>query len=373
MKKNSKLLLSIICPIYNGEKVVGNLIESLENQEYKDYELILINDGSEDNTWDVIQNYAKQYSNIVLINKKNTGVGDTRNEGLKIAKGKYIAFADADDTYTIDFFEKIIPEIKKEDFEMLVFNANVMNHEKYLYAEISEKYSSGSFIEKHGVEKYLQGEFCYRIGNVPWNKIYLSKIIKENNIWFEKDKKTGEDLIFNICYVSKIEKYKYLNIKLYNYMLNMIVNKNRNYFENCLEENLKYYELLEKICKTENIKTQYLSLFFLRRFPGIVQNEVNNKDYYQGKLNIKKYLCNEKMKKVFTNINLRNIDLKLFICYLFYKLKIYNFYYCIKWKIAHKIDRGGGYRLDFNFLNTEINNIQYFFKKTLIPIYFLKE
>ena len=105
--KNS-VLLSIICPAYNAEKTIGKLIESIVSQKYKNYEFIILNDGSKDKTFEVIEGYAKKYKNIVAIDKPNTGVGDTRNEGLKIAKGKYITFADADDWYSDYFFEKII-------------------------------------------------------------------------------------------------------------------------------------------------------------------------------------------------------------------------------------------------------------------------
>lgn len=105
------ILLSIICPAYNAEKTIGKLIESIIQQDFKNYEFIILNDGSKDKTFEVIKKYAKKYKNIVAVDKPNTGVGDTRNEGLKIAKGKYITFADADDWYSEDFFEKIIPEI----------------------------------------------------------------------------------------------------------------------------------------------------------------------------------------------------------------------------------------------------------------------
>lgn len=336
MKKN--VLLSIICPAYNAEESIARLIESLVSQPFDDYELILINDGSKDNTWNIIEKYAKKYKNIVAINKNNTGVGDTRNEGLKIAKGKYITFADADDWYEKNFFEKIIPEIEKEDFELLIFNANVMNYEELMGPQIHQKYASGTFDEINGVLKYLKGDFCHRLGNAPWNKIYVNEIIKKYNLKYEPNKKRGQDLVFNILYVSKINKYKYINECLYNYALNMNTTTTNIYRKIEIEENLKFYEPLKKICIENNVKDyeQYLGLFYIRRFPGIVLNETNNENYDNGKQNINMYLEQKNIKSIFSNLKFKHLDFKLTICFLFYKLKCYNIIYKILWKRRHK-------------------------------------
>ncbi len=334
----NKVLLSIICPAYNAEKTIGKLIESIVSQNYKNYEFIILNDGSKDKTFEVIEEYAKKYKNIVAIDKPNTGVGDTRNEGLKIAKGKYITFADADDWYSDDFFEKIIPEIEKEDFELLVFNAKVMNFDEYMYDLIPKKYKEGSFITCDGVKKYLQGEFCHKIGNVPWNKIYLKDVITKNNLKYDEDKKSGEDLIFNVSYVTKIKKYKYVDEKLYYYALNMNTLTTTDYRKNSIPENLKFYDLIKKICIDSDINDyeQFLSLFFLRRFPGIILNETNNDSYIDGKNNIDDYLKSTVISNVLKDIKIKNFDVKLLIAYVFYKFKLYKICYKLLWNKKHK-------------------------------------
>lgn len=336
MTKN--ILLSIICPAYNAERTIGKLIDSIVSQKYNNYELIVLNDGSKDNTYNIISEYAKKYDNVIAIDKHNTGVGDTRNEGLKIAKGKYIAFADADDYYSDDFFEKIIPEIQKEDFELLVFNAKVMNYDEYMHDLIPKKYKQGSFIEKDGVKKYLHGEFCHKIGNGPWNKVYVNKIIKDNKLGYEQNKKRGQDLLFNILYVSKVISYKYIDEKLYYYGLNMNTVTTTAYRKIEIEENIKYYNPLKKICISSNINDaeQYIGLFFLRRFPGVVLNETNNENYLNGKENIRNYLDNEDLENIFKKIKIKKLDLKLFICYIFYELKCYNIVYNVLWHKRHK-------------------------------------
>lgn len=331
------ILLSIICPAYNAEKTIGKLIESIIQQDFKNYEFIILNDGSKDKTFEVIKKYAKKYKNIVAVDKPNTGVGDTRNEGLKIAKGKYITFADADDWYSEDFFEKIIPEIEKNNFELLVFNANVLNKNKYIRNFISPIYREGVFIETEGVKAYLLGKFCHKIGNAPWNKIYLNKIIKDNNLKYEENKKRGQDLLFNVLYVSKIEKYRYINEKLYNYDPSINSKMIKQYNDKEILENVKYYKYLKKICIDNKIKNcyQYIGLFFLRRFPGIILNESNNQEFNIGKENIEKYLNNEELEGIYKKIKFRNMDFKLMVAFFLYKFKLYKLMYKLLWIARH--------------------------------------
>ena len=96
--------ISVIIPVYNGEKYIQRCVDSVLNQTYSDIEIIVINDGSTDNT----ENILKSYSNIVLINKENEGVSKARNTGLSLAKGDYVYFCDADDYLEKNAFEILI-------------------------------------------------------------------------------------------------------------------------------------------------------------------------------------------------------------------------------------------------------------------------
>ena len=335
-------LLSIIVPAYNEAESISRLIDSIVNQKFKNYELILINDGSTDNTYDIMINYSKKYNNIVVINKPNTGRGDTRNSGIKIANGEYITFADADDYYASNFFETIIPELKNGGFELLVFNAYFNDSNGNFKSEINEKQKSSNFLEKNGVKKYLRGDFCNKLGNAPWNKIYLKSVIDKYDLKYEPDKASGQDLVFNVLYAAKINKYRYINKKLYYYQCNIRaytftnVNTLKKYQE-IISENLKYYDIFSKICIDNNVDDylSYIGLFFLRRFPLIVLNETNNEEFLNGKNNIENYLRNHEISSSLSCIKIRYFDLKLFICYLFYRFKIYKLYYKILWKKKH--------------------------------------
>lgn len=334
-----KPLLSIIVPAYNAQETIGKLIDSIISQKYDNYELIIVNDGSTDKTKKIIESYLNKSDKIIFIDKENTGVGDTRNKGMERARGKYITFADSDDFYCNDFFEKIIPEIEKSNFELLVFNANVFNYGKYVGKEIAAKYKNNYFEDENGVIRYLKGDFCYRFANCPWNKIYINRIVKDNNLKFEANKKRGQDLIFNIAYVSKIKTYRYVDISLYNYNLNYDRLKSNKYIQNSVKNLLEYYDLIKKICVENSILNyeNYMGLFFLRRFPGIILNEVNNPNYNEGKENIKIFLNDSKMKYILKKVRLRDLDFKLFTAYIIYKLRLYTLiYFVLRKKIKVK-------------------------------------
>ena len=321
-------LLSIIIPCYNAEDSIGKLLESIIKQDFNDYEIIVINDGSKDNTKKEIEKYLNKTNKIIFIDKENTGVGDTRNVGIKKASGKYITFADSDDYYLDNFFDVIIPYIKKENFELLVFNANVMDCGKYVKNEISDKYKNGFFYENNSIIKYLNSSFSYRISNVPWNKIYVSKIIKDNNILFP-NKKRGQDFVFNMSYTSKINKYYYINEKLYVYNKDINMLSTNKFFDNNINNLLEYFPLFKELCIDNNIDNyeRYVGLFYLRKLPGIIINETNNPSKENGIVRIKNYLNNKDIKNVYKKIKIRDLDFKLLLTYIMVKLKLYTITY----------------------------------------------
>lgn len=330
MKK--EILLSIVCPVYNGEKIIGKFIESLEKQKHKnEYELILVNDGSSDSTLKILKEYEKKYNNIIAIDKKHSGVSDTRNIGIAKAKGKYITFGDCDDWYSSHFLDKIIPILQNENFELFYFNAYIIDNGKQLGSIIPRQYQSSSFFEDRGIQKYLQGEFLHKLGSIPWNKIYRKSIIEINKLKFNKNKKSGEDLLFNLSYVSKIKNYLYLDEKLYYY----VSNSNSNYRLINLEEIQKYYKPMEEICLKNHINNweHFIGLFFLRKFLGVLLNEIKHPNYQAGKINLQKYLKAKEIEQVLRKIKFKNLDSKLFIAYLLYKFKFYKPTFFLVWHL----------------------------------------
>lgn len=123
MKKFEKELVSIITPMYNGEKFVAKTIKSVLNQNYKNWEMIIIDDGSKDNSPTIVEEYSKKDKRIQLVRQKNAGSGAARNNGIRRAKGQYICLLDADDTWESNFLEEQIKLIKEKN-ATLVFSSH---------------------------------------------------------------------------------------------------------------------------------------------------------------------------------------------------------------------------------------------------------
>ena len=144
MKKND--LISIIIPAYNSENYVSECIDSVINQTYKNIEIVIINDGSTDNTLSIIQGYQKKDKRIVLINQKNMGVYESRCNGIRVAHGKYITFLDADDLLTYDCIEVMYNSIKKYNSNIVRCNFKYLSNKGYVTNKLKVK--NGSYSKK---------------------------------------------------------------------------------------------------------------------------------------------------------------------------------------------------------------------------------
>lgn len=193
--------VSIILPIYNMEEYLDTSLESLRNQTLKNIEIICVNDGSKDNSLSIIERYKQIDSRIVLINQENTGSGIARNNGIKIAKGEYIAFLDPDDKlYSSDALENLYTnailentEIAGGNFEFICDNFKAKNEkEKNILEEEKTYKKTTNFMFKRNfvgtTEDYLSGSWF-------WRFIYKREFVVNNNIFFP-DYKRFQDIVF---------------------------------------------------------------------------------------------------------------------------------------------------------------------------------
>lgn len=131
-------LISIIVPVYKVENYLSKCLDSMICQTYKNIEIILVDDGSPDNSGKICDDYAKKDSRIKVIHKENGGLSDARNAGLKIATGKYIGFVDSDDYISVEMYEKLYNQAKKEDADIACCNYYRVKMEKNLIKELLE-------------------------------------------------------------------------------------------------------------------------------------------------------------------------------------------------------------------------------------------
>ena len=186
-------LVSIIVPIYNGEAFISDCVESLIEQTYKNIEIILINDGSTDGTLKKIENFKKKDKRIIVISQKNSGVSESRNNGIKKSKGKYITFVDSDDTVKKNYIEYLVDLIMKNDADIaltrkpLKFNSKT-NVELLDIAEDKIEIFDGI--------RAANEMLLYKIVISSWNKMFDRKLLNKNKIIFNKCLSFGEGFEF---------------------------------------------------------------------------------------------------------------------------------------------------------------------------------
>lgn len=187
--------ISIIIPVYNGEKYIEKCLESIKNQTIKDYEVLIINDGSKDNTKKLVEKYLND-KRFKLFNRTNHGIGASRNFGLDESSGEYICFIDSDDYVDKEYLEKLYNKISKENLDIVVCNYIELNEELNIEKKIKIKAFNNTTIDKNP-------ELLLNINKSPWNKIYRKSILK--NIKFPTDLKYEDtEFLCKVLYNSKI-------------------------------------------------------------------------------------------------------------------------------------------------------------------------
>ncbi len=213
--------VSIIVPVYNVEKYLQRCLESLVNQTLADLEFICINDGSTDASLEILNKYAEKDPRFVIINQKNQSSGAARNNGLKYAKGKYIAYVDPDDWIELDAMEVLYKKAEETNAEVVLFNFNIVSdmstiHFSYLdafKANVSYDLNSTSFFKYRDM-----GENVFKILAGIWDKFYRKDFLEKHNIHFSPTYRS-DDGLFVLMVVYYAEKMCYLNKNLYNYYM----------------------------------------------------------------------------------------------------------------------------------------------------------
>ena len=190
--------ISVIMPVYNVEKYLHKSVTSVLNQSFEDFELILVDDGSYDESPTICDYYAARDNRVRVIHKENGGLSSARNVGIEHASGIYALFLDSDDDFECDTLEKCWATMKDNNYDMLIFGYIVIvesNYGKQKSRPVSHKnavYSSQIEIQKHFFELSHNGLF-----NFAWGKCYRIELIRKNNVISESFfDKTNEDTVF---------------------------------------------------------------------------------------------------------------------------------------------------------------------------------
>ncbi len=234
-------LVSIILPVYNAQNHLARCVGSICAQTYRNIEIIILNDGSKDQSLPVCEEFRQKDPRILLVDKANSGVSDTRNLGLKLASGKYVEFVDSDDYLDPDFTQRLVAaaEENEADFVIapykMVIPAGASKPEQVL-DKIQDELGVMSVARPPEVREYGflpagvydKDTFALRLMDKPasyfysvlWNKLYRRDILTGNDIQFVSEMRWAEDLVFNLRYIQYAERFVAIDKPGYYYVQN---------------------------------------------------------------------------------------------------------------------------------------------------------
>lgn len=308
-------ILSIIIPVYNAEKYVDRLLNNFLQQDLKKVEIILIDDGSMDNSLKICNEYARKSESIVVFHQENQGASAARNKGIELSKGRYIVFVDSDDSVSDNYVECICAICEKQQADLIQFDA---------YIKKAEEVSKREFKIKEGYVE-LDDYFYHVLNqevNEPWDKAYKADIIRRNGICFNTSMTVGEDVYLTLDFLSYVKTVYVLHEAYYYY--------ERNDAGICSNAKLKHlddlellYENMKKFVKKMNLSEEAKHIAASAMLKGLFRtiglvikggekkrniilkmdtliniNELLQKKYFEKSVELRKLLLRKKLYSV---------------------------------------------------------------------------
>lgn len=307
-----KPFFSIIVPVYNVEKYLDKAIRSILKQTFQNFELILVEDCSVDNSYKICCEFAENDKRIKIIqNKYNKGAAGARNFGLKECCGKYLGFVDSDDYIEKDFLENAYYNLKEEWYDCIKYGAieeYYDKREKLVYKRVCELSNETLFNKNLILRKALELEQIPLFGYL-WNTFYKREIVINRNIQFNEVYSVNEDFDFNIQYLMNINSLKCINYCGYHYSKrdcnSLSTKKQIDYYDNHMmkiKQFLKIFKMYNAL--TPDIKEKIFWLYTRYSYSFIVRNISSNPK--EALMKIK----NDKLFNEFKKIKFKSCDCK---------------------------------------------------------------
>lgn len=266
--------VSMIVPVYQVEKYIAQCIESVLSQTFQDFELILIDDGSKDQSGIICDAYAAKDDRIIVIHTQNRGAAAARNTGLEHASGKYITFLDGDDYLAENMIERLYEVIKKSAYDVVVCDfLNLLPDEKDNFTvQLQERTVNGRTVLEH-----LKNEKSYGVWTIVWNKIYKREILE--NLRFPEGKYFEDEFFSDHLYLNSNQIHVIPDVLCYHRVLatsTMNTQKTENYLDllDALQNRLEIYL---KYNYSEN-ETYKVLIYLLEPFSKCVQARFSGTD-----------------------------------------------------------------------------------------------
>lgn len=325
-------LISVVVPVYNVEKYLNRCIDSILNQTLKKIEIILVDDGSTDNSPFICDEYCDRYENIKVIHKKNNRVAAARNDGIKLATGKYIALVDSDDWIESNMLEEMYNKAEEfhTDITMCDFRKVGVESEYTVSQPIREGYYDRDMIESElfpCLIMFENIEFPPTISN--WTCLFRREFLIENNLFYDEDIHYCEDSIFGSKAMYNANGFYYMkNRYFYNYFYNpnsTTSTCNMKKWDSYLiiNQRLKEYFKDSKFDFSRQIKINmlYFTLNFLE------ETKKSNLPLYKKKEVFRRLFNDTNVRNIFKRFEFPNVNLKLKLVLILIKYRMSFLYY----------------------------------------------
>ena len=274
------ILVSIIIPIYNSSKYLNKLLSDIVDQTYKNIEIILIDDGSEDNSLEICKNFQHKDERIKIISQKNQGVSSARNEGIECATGKCVTFIDSDDTVDKSFIEVLVNNVENDC--LVKVNNKKINKNKLVARQ-----------------EYLKEIISGKILGVSWGYLFERDLLK--NINFDINTSYMEDTIFIVQYLFKVKKIKVLKERLYYHQNNYNSLTNSNELERKINEYMYSIDKIEYFLKENHTDEKIFKNIIENRRVKLIEAEISkakSSEEIQNIINNRNVMSIMKLKKI---------------------------------------------------------------------------
>ncbi len=210
MTDNEEIKVSVIIPVYNVEKYLRQNLQSVAQQTLKDIEIICVDDGSTDSSYEIVKEFAAADSRFIPVQQKNAGAGAARNNGLRRARGKYLSFLDSDDFFEPDMLEQAYNKAEETNADFVVFNSDQYYEDEKEFKQVSwvVRYAELPPYQPFGRRSMTDNIFKVFVG-WAWDKLFNRKWVLENDLWFQ-EQRTSNDMLFVFSAVAIAKRIAYV-------------------------------------------------------------------------------------------------------------------------------------------------------------------
>ena len=274
--------ISVLIPVYNAKEYLNESISSILNQTFEDIELICVNDGSKDNSLDILNDFASKDSRVRVIDKENGGCGSARNRALEEACGEFVYFFDPDDLVEENAFELAYESAVKNASDMVIFKANIFdengisNREVFFYYDRTLKESQFDNLSFEDIKQYVLNG-----GYAPWSKLYRKEFLDSYDDFRFDLGLAFDDVPFHVKSMVRAKKISYVNEFLYHYRVDNVNSVNSTASNGF--DIFRIVDIVENILRQENVFNQLTREFYSFKLYHILNYIIStgSDEYYQ--------------------------------------------------------------------------------------------